>query len=59
VLGVTETADRVPPAQAYMISEQAMRGGNALTARWQKLQRTQVAALDGLLRAANIPALMR
>jgi hypothetical protein len=42
-----------------MISEQAVRGGNALTARWQKLQRTQVAALDGLLRAANIPALMR
>ncbi|MCU1257334.1 MAG: hypothetical protein JWO80_219, partial [Bryobacterales bacterium] len=59
VLGVADSADRVPPAQAYAIYQEAAQGLGALTARWQKLQATEVDALDGQLRIMNIPALVR
>jgi photosystem II stability/assembly factor-like uncharacterized protein len=59
VLDVTGSADRVPPAPAYTIYEQATRKLNALASRWQKLQGAQIAALDEQLRAVNIPALVR
>ncbi len=57
LIGAAESADAAPTQQLYVALEQLTAQLRALEARWDKMQKDQVTALDEMLRKANLPTL--
>jgi photosystem II stability/assembly factor-like uncharacterized protein len=55
VNSVVDSADRMPPAQAYSLFEQAGRNFAALVASWDELKKGKLAELNQALRGQNLP----
>jgi photosystem II stability/assembly factor-like uncharacterized protein len=54
-LGVAESADRTPPAQAYAVYQLGSRGLTEQLAAWEALKSGKLAELNGALRTAGVP----
>ncbi len=57
LIGAAESADAAPTQQLYVALEQLTTQLRAIEARWDKMQKDQVTALDEMLRKANLPTL--
>ncbi len=54
-LGVAESADRIPPAQAYTLYQQGSRGLAQQLSAWTALKNGKLAELNRALHTANLP----
>ncbi len=57
VSGVVQSADRMPPAQAYTLYDQAARGLSTQLASWEALKNGKLAELNRALKAQNLPVI--
>jgi hypothetical protein len=55
VNSVVDSADRMPPAQAYGLLEQVSRNFAGLVASWDELKKGKLAELNQALRGKNLP----
>jgi photosystem II stability/assembly factor-like uncharacterized protein len=58
VNSVADSADRMPPAQAYALLEQARRNLAAQSASWDALKKGKLAELNAALQRQNLPPIV-